>query len=298
VKATVTNDSYDKHWGDLADLIRLLDVQPTGTGVFTAPPHLNAPRNVVEGSQMLCQAIVAASKAVPDKRAISAYAVFSRVAGFHLPLNFHTSILQSGRTFASVSVNAEQEGKLRCPALVLMDVGAKDLISHQVEMPSVPGPEDCPDFDFGMTGRDVRFVNGDYAPHEDRIGPPILHCWARCRDKPETQLLHQALLTQCVGHMTIGASMLPHEGMREGDAHITLSTGVMSIAISYHADADVSDWILYSNPSIYAGRGLAQGIGTVFSRTGALLASYSVTAMIRSFDSRVDTSGIPVNQLM
>jgi acyl-CoA thioesterase len=92
--------------------------------------------------------------------------------------------------------------------------------------------------------------------------------------------------------------MLPHEGMREGDAHITLSTGVMSIAISYHADADVSDWILYSNPSIYAGRGLAQGIGSVFSRTGALLASYSVTAMIRSFDSRVDTSGIPVNQLM
>src|SRR3546814_169194 len=151
-----------------------------------------------------------------------------------------------------------------------------------MKMPDVPGPEDCPDFNFGMTGRDVRFVNGDYRPHEHRIGRPILNCWVRCRDKPETQLLNQALLTQCVGHMTIGASLLPHAGMKEGDAHVTLSTGVMAISIAYHADADVSGWILYSNPSIHAGRGLAQGQGAVFSQDGVLLASYTVTAMIRS----------------
>ena len=293
-----TNNTDRQHWGDLADLVRLLDVRPTSQGIYTAPPHLNAPRNVVEGSQILAQAIVAASKAAPDKRAISAYAMFSRVARFHLPLNFHTSILQSGRTFTSVSVKAEQEGKLRCPALVLMDVNAPTLISHQVQMPDVSGPEKCPRYDFGMTGRDVRFVNGDYAPNEDRVGPPVLHCWMRCRDKPDTRLLHQALLTQCVGHMTIGASMLPHPGVKEGDAHVSLSTGVMSIAINYHNDADVSDWVLYSNPSIFAGRGLAQGVGTVFSHGGVLLASYTVTAMLRSFNASVNATGIPANQLM
>jgi acyl-CoA thioesterase len=182
--------------------------------------------------------------------------------------------------------------------MVLLDKDVPDLISHQVEMPKVPGPDECPDFDFGMTGRDARFVNGDYTPHEDRIGPPVLHCWMRCRDKPATQLLNQALLTQCVGHMTIGASMLPHEGIKEGDAHVTMSTGVMSIAIAYHADADVSQWILYSNPSIYAGRGLAQGHGTVFSQDGVLLASYTVTAMIRGFDRPLDGLDVPANQLM
>lgn len=293
-----TNDFYDKHWGDLQDLIRVIDLQPTADTVFTAPPHLRAPRNVVEGSQMLAQSIVAAARAVPDKRVISAYAQFVRVAGFHLPLDFHTQILQSGRTFASVLVSAEQEGKLRCPAMVLLDSGAPDLILHQAEMPRVPGPEDCPDFDFGMTGREARFVGGDYTPHEHRVGPPVLHCWMRCRDKPATPLLNQALLTQCVGHMTIGASMLPHEGVKEGDAHVTLSTGIMSIAIAYHADADVSDWILYSNPSIHAGRGLAQGHGTVFSRDGVLLASYTVTAMIRGFDRPLDGLDVPANQLM
>ncbi len=293
-----TNDFYDKTWGDLQDLIRIIDLQPTAENVFTAPPHLNAPRNVVEGSQMLAQAVVAAGKAVPDKRVISAYAQFVRVAGFHIPLDFRTEILQSGRTFASVLVSAEQEGKLRCPAMLLLDKDVPDLIAHQVGMPKVPGPDACPDFDFGMSGRDARFVNGDYTPHEDRLGPPVLHCWMRCRDKPETQLLNQALLTQCVGHMTIGAAMLPHEGVKEGDAHVTMSTGVMSIAIAYHADADVSEWILYSNPSIYAGRGLAQGHGTVFSQDGVLLASYTVTAMIRGFDRPLDGLDVAANQLI
>jgi acyl-CoA thioesterase len=92
--------------------------------------------------------------------------------------------------------------------------------------------------------------------------------------------------------------MLPHEGIKEGDAHVTMSTGVMSIAMAYHADADVSQWILYSNPSIYAGRGLAQGHGTVFSQDGVLLASYTVTAMIRGFDRPLDGLDVPANQLM
>jgi acyl-CoA thioesterase len=292
------NETYDESWGDLADLIRIIDLQPSAPGVFTAPTHLHAPRNVVEGSQMLAQAVVAASKAVPDKRVVSAHALFSRVARFDLPLDFHTEVLQSGKTFASVSVKAEQEGKLRCPALVLMDAGADDLITHQVTMPNVPGPDECPPFDYGMTGRDVRFVNGDYTPFQDRIGPPELHCWMRCRDKPASPLLNQALLTQCVGHFTIGAAMLPHAGVKEGDAHVTLSTGVMSIAIAYHADADISDWILYSNPSVHAGRGLAQGVGSVFTQGGTLLATYTVTAMIRKFERPLDSIDVPTNRLM
>jgi len=292
------SDDYDKHWGDLADLIRILDVQPSAQDMFTAPLHFNAPRNAVEGSQMLAQSVVAASKHMPDKRVVSAYAQFARVAVFDRPLNFHVDVLQSGRTFASLSVKAEQDGKLRCPVLVLMDRDVPDYIAHQTAMPEVPGPDDCPAFDFGMPGRDVRFVNGDYAPHEDRIGPPVLHCWMRCRDNPGSPLLHQALLTQCVGHMTIGASLLPHAGVKEGDAHLTLSTGIMAIAIAYHAEPDVTGWVLYSNPSIWAGRGLVQGQGTVFSQSGTLLASYTVTGMVRPFDREAPIAGIPANQLM
>jgi len=56
--------------------------------------------------------------------------------------------------------------------------------------------------------------------------------------------------------------------------------------------------VLFSNPSIYAGRGLAQGHGTVFSQEGALLASYTVTAMIRGFTRPLEGLDVPTNQLM
>ena len=57
----------------------------------------------------------------------------------------------------------------------------------------------------------------------------------------------------------------------------------MSIAIAFHDQADVTGWLLYANPAIYAGRGLAQGDGRVFTEDGRLVASYTVQAMIRGF---------------
>ncbi|MBA3053375.1 MAG: thioesterase family protein [Sphingomonadales bacterium] len=275
-------------WGTAADLVRLLDVQPGGADTYTAPPHPGAPRNVVEGSQMLAQSVVAASKAVPDKRVISAHALFSRVARFDAPLAFRTDVLRNGRGFATVEVRTEQDGKLCVPALLLLDKGAPDTISGQIAMPAVPAPEECPSYDdFGMPGREVRFVGGDYAPTEDRIGPPELYCWVRYHEDPGTPVLHQALLTQFTGHMTIAAAMLPHEGMMEAAAHVTLSTGVLGITVAYHADVDVTDWLLFANPSTFAGRGLVQGQGHVFTRAGKLVASYAVQAMIRGFDRPV-----------
>ena len=77
--------------------------------------------------------------------------------------------------------------------------------------------------------------------------------------------------------------MRPHKGFGEADAHVTLSTGIMSVSIAFHDDVDVTEWLLYANPSTYAGRGLAQGEGRVFTQDGRLVASYSVQAMIRGF---------------
>jgi acyl-CoA thioesterase II len=77
--------------------------------------------------------------------------------------------------------------------------------------------------------------------------------------------------------------MRPHEGVSEALAHVTLSTGILATTIAFHDEVDVSEWLLYANPAIYAGRGLAQGEGRVFTRDGRLVASYTVQAMIREF---------------
>jgi len=51
-------------WGDLEDLIRLMDPQPSGRNVFTAPAFPRAAGYPIEGGHQLGQAIVAAAKAV------------------------------------------------------------------------------------------------------------------------------------------------------------------------------------------------------------------------------------------
>jgi acyl-CoA thioesterase-2 len=285
-------------WGDMNDLLRLLDLAPAGENSFEAPTYNDLHRNVVEGSQLLAQAIVAAAKAVPDKQVASAHMIFSRPAVFHRPLTFDVALPRSGRTFSTVSVETGQDGKSIGSALLLMDKGAGDLIRGQVPMPDVPGPEASERYDFGVVGRECRFVNGDYSHDPERIGPPQLHAWVRHREAPRELYLRQAMLAQFTGHMTIAAAMLPHQGFSEAMAHVTISTGVLSITIALHEDPDITQWLLYANPAIYAGRGMAQGEGRVFSQDGRLVASYTVQAMIRAFDRDPKAYGLAYDRLM
>ena len=284
-------------WGNAADLLRLIDVEPAGEGRFSGPAHPTA-RNVVEGSQMLAQGIVAASKSVPGQRVTSAFMTYPKSASFDAPLEFRVEVLRKGRTFSTVEVRTYQDGVLRAPGLFLADSGAPDVITGRAEMPKVAGPEDSEPYDMGVTGRDLRIVDGAYSPDPDKIGPPEIYAWMRFRDDPGEQYLRDALVAQATGHWTIGAAMLPHAGFGEADAHVTLSTGIMSISIAFHDEAPLDQWFLYANPAIYAGAGLAQGDGRVFSQDGRLLASYSVQAMIRPFGKDPAAMGLDESNAM
>ena len=110
--------------------------------------------------------------------------------------------------------------------------------------------------------------------------------------------MRQALLAQFTGHMTIAAALLPHAGLGESQAHVTLSTGVLAITIALHEDANLRDWLLYANPAIYAGRGLVQGEGRVFGEDGRLVASYTVQAMVRDFAEPPERIGLDQSRLM
>jgi acyl-CoA thioesterase len=247
------------------------------------PPYRDVSRNVVEGGQMLAQAIVAASKTITEQRVTSAYMIFSKAASFDAPLDLNVEVLRPGRTFSTVEVRVDQHDQLRSAGLLLLDAGAPDVIRGASEMPSVPGPYDAQPLDMRVRGRDLRIVDGAYSPDPDLVGPPEIHAWVRFRDAPSEPYLHTALLAQSTTHWTIAAAMRPHPGFGEADAHVTLSTGIMSVSIAFHDDVDVTEWLLYANPALYAGRGQAQGEGRVFTEDGRLVATYSVQAMIRAF---------------
>jgi acyl-CoA thioesterase II len=285
-------------WGEASDLIELIDVQPNGPDRFVGPPYRDKTRNVVEGGQFLAQAIVAASKTMPGQRVTSAYMTFLKAASFDDPIDITVEKLRAGRTFSTLAIRAEQNGALCSPGLVLMDAGAPDTIADHVAMPDIPGPYESEPYDMKVLGRDLRIVDGAYSPDPNRDGPPVIYAWVRFRDAPTEQYLQSALVAQATTHWTIGAAMRPHHGYGEADAHVTMSTGIMSVGIAFHDDAPVTEWFLYANPAIWSGRGLAQGQGQVFSQDGRLMASYTVQAMIRRFTKAPDAMGKDASNAM
>jgi acyl-CoA thioesterase II len=296
---TVTTHRFPT-WGDASDLLRLIDVQPADGSeddLFVAPPYPTK-RNVVEGGQILAASVVAASKALPDQRVTSASMIFTRSASFDDPLDFHVDVLRRGRTFSTAEVRVVQHDKLRSVGLLLLDSGSPDVIRGVIEMPDVPGPDDSVQYDFGVTGRDLRVVDGMYSGDPERVGPPVINTWVRFRDDPGPQYLHAALMTQSTTHWTIAAGLLPHQGFGEDQAHVTLSTGPMATTIAYHDDVDVTEWLLYSNPAVYAGRGLVQGEGHVFTQDGRLVATYTLQAMVRAFNQDPSAIGLDSTNAM
>ncbi|HUJ65954.1 MAG TPA: hypothetical protein VLX59_10475, partial [Acidimicrobiales bacterium] len=228
----------------------------------------------------------------------SGYMIFSKSASFDDPLDVDVEVLRGGRTFSTAQVRISQNDQLRSAGLMLMDAGSEPVIHGSVAMPDVPGPREAVDLDMGVTSRDLRIVEGAYHPDPDRVGPPEIYAWCRFKNDPGEPYLHAALLAQSTTHWTIAAAMRPHPGVGEALAHVTLSTGIMSTSIAFHDEFDVTEWLLYANPAIYSGRGLAQGEGRVFSQDGRLVASYTVQAMIRPFSQTPEQMGLDASNAM
>ena len=136
----------------------------------------------------------------------------------------------------------------------------------------------------GVTGRDLRIVDAAYtgdplAP----VGPPVLDAWVRFADVPDDPAIHAGLLAQFTGHLSIGAALRAHDGVGEEQAHVTLSTGINAIDISFHRDVRADEWMLYHHLSTSAADGMTHSECRVHDVDGDLLASFTVDAMVRAF---------------
>lgn len=274
-------------WGDAADLIDVLDVRRAADRRYVSTARADPRRPVVEGSQMLGQAIVAAGRHSPGRRAVSAHMVFTRGADAARPLAIELEQLSAGKTFTALNARVSQEDRLCAAGTLLLDVTAPDTIRHCAPPPEVAGPGDSVPYDMGVEGREVRVVDGAYTDDpEAPVGPPVLAVWVRFDEVPDDPSLHAGLLAQFTGHMSIAAALRPHAGIGQAEAHRTLSTAINAIAISFHAAVRADRWMLYHHRSTFAGDGMTHSECSVHSEDGELLASFYVDAMVRRFDQR------------
>ncbi len=282
------NDAWE-----LDELLAVLEPSETGPGRFrgtSAPARLRpdeGQRAMVDGSQLLAQALVAARRTADDRFVKSAHMIFARAASAAAPVELHVDPLHAGRSFSSLSVDVRQGERACARGLFLLDTGAPDYVHHAMPMPAVLPPEDATPFAYPVRGREIRIAEGADFRDPDAIGPPRLDAWIRYTAPPDDPALGQALLAHACGPFTIGTSMRPHPGYGEALAHHTLTTGVLSLTVHFHEPSALEGWLLYAHESRHAGRGLCDGDGKIFERGGRLVASFQQAALLREMASGV-----------
>ena len=274
-------------------MLEVFDVRPGTDHVYTGTSD-GGNRRVVDGSQLLGQAIVAASKELPDHRVRSAHAVFARAVDDERPVRFDVDVAHRGRTFAAATVTVSQ-GDRRCATVdTLLDVPGGDVVRHAAALPPVGTPDDAVPFDMPMVGRELRLVGLSDPNDPDEVGPPVLDAWLRYRPIPGRDDLARALVAHYTGHLSISTTLRPHAGVGTAQAHEGLSTAVMTITVAFHDPVAWDDWLLYHHESTQVGGGMSYVRGQVFTGEGALIASFTQEGMIRRFADDPVVASLPV----
>ena len=113
----------------------------------------------------------------------------------------------------------------------------------------------------------------------------MLDVWSRFTGAPDDAVTSQALLAFASDPFLIGTAMRPHAGVGQAQAHVTLSTGVISHTLTFHEPFSAGQWLLLDHRSPYAGRGRSYGRADVFTAEGQLVASFVQDDMIRAMPS-------------
>ena len=286
----MTTRSEQFQW-TVESLLDLFDVEPDGDAAFVGQTGIAGAdeRQVVEGTQVLAQAIVAVAKRFPEKSVRSVSAVFARAVVVGPPVELSIDVVAEGRSTATAVVSVTQNGKRCITVTAFTDVPSADVIRHHVPKPDVASPAQANVSEMPMVGRQLRLVDVVDVNSPDEVGPPELFAWLHYDPIPARDDLAKALIAYFTGHLGISTTMRAHEGIGTAQAHFTVSTAPMTISVSFHEPFAWDGWLLYSHESTQVGAGMSYVRGTVHTEKGELIASFAQDAMIRPLRT-TDTS--------
>jgi acyl-CoA thioesterase len=262
-----------------------LALEPVGDDRYLAR-NVEAEHNVVFGGQLMAQSVVAGAAGHEGKLVKTLHTVFVRPASPDQPIDISVERVHAGRALGSSTVTLGQGGKVCCRSMVLLNADEPDLIRHADPAPTVAAPSDPPAETDGEW--QVQIVGDVDISDPDLVGPPELEAWTRFDGAPDDPMTSQALLAFATDGFLIGTAMRPHAGVGQSQAHVSLSTGVLSHTLTYHEPFSAAEWLLLAQRSTHAGHGRSYGAAQVFRRDGSLVASFVQDAMIRAMAPRPD----------
>ena len=271
----------------LPDLLTLTDVGERRYNVFQ-PAESAEGRDVVFSGQLLGQMIMASDRAAGGTKDVrSVHALFARAGTYTKPIELEVDSMHAGRTWASDTVTATQDGRLLCRSMILLNTVDPDLMRHDPFMPKgVPSPGDLePASAQAFPGAEIRPVPGEHSFE----GAPVEMAWHRFERPLDSQAANQAVLVWATCGNIIGLGMRPHrDTVNIGEAHHTLSTGVIGHTTHFVDQIDVSQWLLMVTEATKAASGRVYGGGRIFTDDGRLLAAFHQDSMAKAAEAQLD----------
>jgi acyl-CoA thioesterase-2 len=279
----------------LDDLLSLLDLEPLEVNIYRGR-NRDVGSGRVFGGQVFAQALVAARRTVDEPReAHSVRGDFILAGDLAAPIVYFVDRLRDGNSFATRRVTAIQHGR------AIFNLSAsfhkvEDGLAHQFSMPEVPDPESLPSElsliraiadriperyratwtqDRPIDFRPVHPID----PFRPDVRPPHRQLWFRAAGAmPDEALLHQAVLAYASDYSLLTTALLPH-GVSFRAPELQLAS--LDHSVWLHRPFRADEWLLYAmdSPLSAGARGFARG--SIFTRTGELVASVAQEGLLR-----------------
>lgn len=282
----------------LNELIELLDLEEIEKNHYRASSLKDGWQRVY-GGQVIGQALVAASRTVPeDRHAHSLHGYFLRPGDTQIPILYIVDRIRDGRSFTTRRVVAVQHGNAIFNMSISFQV-AESGFDHQLPMPEAPPPESLKD-ERELRSEWARQLPDAAAESFDRDRsieirpvdpvdifnptkrPPEQMCWMKSRERlPDDLRLHQCVLAYLSDWSLLDTATLPHA---VSFTQTNMQIASLDHAMWFHRPFRADEWLLYvqDSPSANGARGLNRGL--IYNEAGVLVASTTQEGLIRIHD--------------
>ena len=264
----------------LNTLVALLSLEKIEENLFRGGSQdLGLPQ--LFGGQVLGQALAAATATVdPSRHAHSLHGYFLRPGDPHRPVVYQVDAVRDGGSFTTRRVTAIQKGRpiFFCSASFHR---LEESIGHQMAMPHVAPPEALKHDPRAQMerfpGHPIEFLHiGDEAEPGQ---PARKRLWFRLTgEMPDDPALHRHLLAYSSDFNLLTTSLVPH-GITYRDPQLQIAS--LDHALWFHHDVKVNDWLLYDMDSPWAGGSRGFSRGSIYDRSGRLVASTAQEGLTR-----------------
>lgn len=278
------------------DPASLFTLEQLDADLFQNPVSGFAPNNHLFGGQVLGQALLAATRTVPEGRAAhSLHAYFLRAGDASKRVSFRVDTLRDGRSFSARRVRATQRGAVILEMLASFHVEESGGLVHASALPpEAPDPETLMTLDAvvangangiartirdrldGIRGIEVRPLQTPGAATQGSRR----RFWVRmpALAKIDDPAIHQLFLVYLSDYWFAGGAVVPHE-QRIGPNYPKMAS--IDHSLWFHAAGRADDWLLYDIESPHAGNMLGTVRGTLFDRAGRLLLGSAQQVLMR-----------------